>query len=619
MKHQHIFIILLAALVFGGAHLSARTVRPEEAEKAALRKIRELGKAGEYRIKDIIAQGSTSGECLWYFCLLEPAGCMALSGDTDLPPVIFYSLEGENNGSDPYLEQLRSFLSYDLRTRVEALGKVPNDMIRERNRRWDEMMSGTGAGDGSLFEQWPPAGSTPTGGWLWENWKQSAPYNNFCPIDPVTQQRSVAGCPAVAMAMIVNYFEITNDTHFDDEDDYYHSYAGRNYWIDNDYLQHGFISFPQMNDHLDTLNKHWLGGKGITNDDKAALTFACGVACKQVYTSSISGTFGVNQAYDAYQRFGFSDAELMDETDTSLYTKLSSNMKDGMPVHLAVVDPAGTMGHNVVVDGYNTDDYYHINFGWGGSYNGWYKIPEEIPYGLTVIEGLILNIVPQTLNLRAYLEGPFAGGFMSSYLNVYGYLPTSQPYNQAPWYYTGTECVSSIPNSDVVDWVLIESRETSGGASTATGSTMIARQAAFLLRDGNIVGTDGESRLSLNVQVTQDLYVVVWHRNHLGIMSASPLTQSMGIYSYDFTTAAGKVYGGSLGHKELSANAWGMIAGDGDGSGNINNIDKNDVWAPQSGNSGYQQGDFSMNGQADNQDKIDYWRPNSGRSSQVPL
>ena len=65
---------------------------------------------------------------------------------------------------------------------------------------------------------------------------------------------------------------------------------------------------------------------------------------------------------------------------------------DARPVHLAVVDPPGTMGHNVVIDGYNTDNYYHLNFGWGGSYNGWYLLPDEIPYGLTVIEGAVANI-----------------------------------------------------------------------------------------------------------------------------------------------------------------------------------------------------------------------------------
>jgi hypothetical protein len=71
-------------------------------------------------------------------------------------------------------------------------------------------------------------------------------------------------------------------------------------------------------------------------------------------------------------------------------------MQNALPAHLAVVDPGWTMGHNLVVDGYNTDDYYHLNFGWGGPYNGWYLLPEEIPYGLTVIEGVILDIVPES-------------------------------------------------------------------------------------------------------------------------------------------------------------------------------------------------------------------------------
>jgi hypothetical protein len=71
-------------------------------------------------------------------------------------------------------------------------------------------------------------------------------------------------------------------------------------------------------------------------------------------------------------------------------------MKDALPAHLAVVNPQWTTGHNLVVDGYNTNDYYHLNFGWGGSYNGWYLIPDELPYQLTVIEGVIIDILKNT-------------------------------------------------------------------------------------------------------------------------------------------------------------------------------------------------------------------------------
>jgi hypothetical protein len=64
------------------------------------------------------------------------------------------------------------------------------------------------------------------------------------------------------------------------------------------------------------------------------------------------------------------------------------------------------MGHNVVVDGYNTNDYFHLNFGWGGSYNGWYLLPDEIPYGLTVVEGVILDILKEdTGNPNLFCNG----------------------------------------------------------------------------------------------------------------------------------------------------------------------------------------------------------------------
>ncbi|OQX70465.1 MAG: hypothetical protein B6D62_05015 [Candidatus Cloacimonas sp. 4484_275] len=71
-----------------------------------------------------------------------------------------------------------------------------------------------------------------------------------------------------------------------------------------------------------------------------------------------------------------------------------NNIIEAFPVHLAVVNQNWTMGHNVVIDGYNTDEYFHLNFGWGGTYNGWYLLPDEIPYGLTVIEGAIVDIFP---------------------------------------------------------------------------------------------------------------------------------------------------------------------------------------------------------------------------------
>ena len=182
---------------------------------------------------------------------------------------------------------------------------------------------------------------------------------------------------------------------FTDSDDYHHTYAGNNYWIDNDYGTYGFPSFPTLNAYLTTLQSHYEDQTPLTNTDKAALMFACGVAATQVYNAQGSGTFGVNQAYDAYLRFNCMTVELLDDSNLDVYQRLSSNMKIALPAHLAVVNEEWDSGHNLVVDGYNTNDFFHLNFGWGGSYNGWYVIPDEIPYGLTVIEGVIIDIMKE--------------------------------------------------------------------------------------------------------------------------------------------------------------------------------------------------------------------------------
>ena len=63
---------------------------------------------------------------------------------------------------------------------------------------------------------------------------------------------------------------------------------------------------------------------------------------------------------------------------------------------------------------------------------------------------------------------------------------------------------------------------------------------------------------------------------------------------------------------------WGMVGGDGNADGQVDNIDKNEVWLPQVGNAGYLAGDFNLDSQVNNQDKVDIWSPNVGRSTQIP-
>ena len=244
-------------------------------------------------------------------------------------------------------------------------------------------------------------------GFMESHWNQDFPYNQLCPKDPFNNNSySYAGCPAVAMGQIINYLRTTQGTRFSDSDDYAHQYAGRNYNIDDDYKALGFLPFSQLNKMLDSIDAVLMRGEQLSDLQAAALIFACGTACKQVYTSEGSGTFYVDQAFDAYRRFGFDECVLFREPDSAMYATLISNLQDGFPAHLAVENPAGTIGHNLVVDGYRKEDgKFHMNFGYGGAWDGWYDIPDpDFYYGMTKMEGIILNIIPSTVAISELSE-----------------------------------------------------------------------------------------------------------------------------------------------------------------------------------------------------------------------
>jgi len=97
---------------------------------------------------------------------------------------------------------------------------------------------------------------------------------------------------------------------------------------------------------------------------------------------------------------------------------------------------------------------------------------------------------------------------MPQYLNLLGFIPMEQPFNTEPWKYDGDELVTNLPQT-IVDWILIELRETDGDASTATSDKIVARKACFINNDGNIVELDGSSPVTINAELLgNNLFVV---------------------------------------------------------------------------------------------------------------
>jgi hypothetical protein len=155
----------------------------------------------------------------------------------------------------------------------------------------------------------------------------------------------------------------------------------------------------------------------------------------------------------------------------------------------------------------------------------------EINAGTGCLDTYTLDLTVQAgagINLKAILAGPYvaADGLMHDSLRVLGYIPSSEPYTSGgfavPILCPSGETVApgvfavSGPNA-IVDWVLVEARHASNP------STILANVRALIQRDGDIVTTDGQSAVFFTGLTEGNYYIAIKHRNHMGIMSASPV------------------------------------------------------------------------------------------------
>lgn len=167
---------------------------------------------------------------------------------------------------------------------------------------------------------------------------------------------------------------------------------------------------------------------------------------------------------------------------------------------------------------------------------------------------------PQSLRLsaKAILQGAWNGATMSTGLKTAGLLPDSDPYGQGI-------TPSVTPNSttaQVVDWVKVELRD---GANPAT---VVDTRVGFVLSNGTIVDTGYVQPISFFNAPSANYYVVIRHRNHLGVMSAGVVDFSSGTGVIDFTLNSTATYG-THARKDLGSGVMGLWAGDVNADGAI--------------------------------------------------
>jgi len=199
------------------------------------------------------------------------------------------------------------------------------------------------------------------------------------------------------------------------------------------------------------------------------------------------------------------------------------------------------------------------------------------------------------VNAKVNLEGAWNGSSMNTVLPV----PTAHPYSGAPWNHV--QGTATVP-AGVVDWVLVEIRHANAPANATKEpiNTILGVRAAFLMSDGSIVDPDPTVANAVRfdnvvVPAGENLYVVIRHRNHLAIMSATGAVLTAGVYNYDFTTGLTQAYGPVTGYKLVGTTPV-MVAGDIDHD-NMVAVSDYAPWAADFGKTaGYFLGDLDMNG-----------------------
>lgn len=189
------------------------------------------------------------------------------------------------------------------------------------------------------------------------------------------------------------------------------------------------------------------------------------------------------------------------------------------------------------------------------------------------------------LYLRVYLQGDYKDGKMLTTLSEKNIIPVKQPYNSAPWNYNGNEKATGI-SRNVVDWILVQ-------LATADYKEEISR-ACFVKDDGSILDVDGNSFVRFDGIDKGAYLIIIYHRNHLPLLSAKPLEINSDSLMVDFTNkdsaAANLATAADLGDGHL-----GMICGDSNSDGEINKADVLEI-AKNIFKTGYYNCDLDMNG-----------------------
>jgi hypothetical protein len=410
MRKLSLFSLLL--LMVG--QLAAQRVSESQATQVCQRFLIEKNRAvaaESLKLAEIYTQDD--GETALYRFQLPEKGFVVVSASTTTPPVLAYSFNNDFEMIPPVRDLFHLY---------------KGEIAYAEKEHWDAKPKAAADWQRYLADEFTPAkASGATGGpLLTTTWDQSKYYNTYCPWDiqagDYYDYRVPNGCVALACAQLMNY----------------HRYPKHGVGMVT-YIPQGYprqtVNFYQHEYHYDAMTNH----PTSYANEIAKLAYHFGVAIQMNYNYDGSGsntTLAKNKLNSIFQFDQSITSYFRDNYFDSTVTEYIQVLKNEIDQHRVIYNSGCTQTyascHAYLLDGYDEDDRFSINYGWGGSSNGYYAIdnfvagPLHFDYGSETV----VNIFPSGAIPSEYCQGHQRN--TASFGYVADGSPTAKPYQQNP-------------------------------------------------------------------------------------------------------------------------------------------------------------------------------------------
>jgi hypothetical protein len=313
---------------------------------------------------------------LYYIFNINNAGFVMVAAENNVVPVLGYSFENVWTGNDLPSECRNWVDNYKTQIKYHRANKTASD--EAITNAWQHFSTTNVSQLKSL------KGAKAVTPLLISTWDQGAYYNDFCPLDAQAPMgyngRVPVGCVATAMSQIMYYYR------YPIQGQGSHSY-------NSNYGSHS-ANFGTTTYRWDEM----LNGLYKTNVPVATLCYHAAVSVNMGFSAAGSGASSQTAASSLKTYFKYSSTLAYKSKSAYTETNWTNLMKAQLDAKKPVYyDGYGNQGgHAFVMDGYQGTNYFHFNWGWSGSANGYYYLSNLNPNGdnFTSGQGAIIDIYP---------------------------------------------------------------------------------------------------------------------------------------------------------------------------------------------------------------------------------